>query len=265
MIEAGFFWGNFLQYWGNMLYAVLYLAGLVYFARYGSKLMKQIFVWPFVILLLTAYNPLVMGIVIAKTDWQDRYYRFFWVLPVQILCSYLFAVLIEQQKAVSRKVVVAVFVLCMVLMSGNMPIQKIASQNIYKMDGYILELAKLIEEKKDTEQPVIVCDQNVYYQIRQYDASLIEAVNNSEMSLYGWLDKGDIDSSEQYKSDGNALSMFVRGVEVDPDLIHTIFQQRSVTFFVRNKEYYSQEYMQELDYLYVGSVDGYELYQCVEK
>ena len=112
---------------------------------------------------------------------------------------------------------------------------------------------------------MIVCDQNVYYQIRQYDASLIEAINNIEMSLYGWLDKSDIDINDQYKSDGNALSMFAHGVEVDPDIIHTIFQQRTVMFFIRNKEYYSQEYIQELGYLYVGSVEGYELYQCIEK
>lgn len=264
-IGIDFFLDYFWSYWGNMLYLVLYLGILLYFFKYGSKLMKQIFVWPFIILLLTVYNPLIMGPVLELTGWADRYSRFFWVLPVEILCAYVFATLIERQKNVSNKAVVACLVICIVLMCGDVPIKKIPDENIYKMDNYIIEISELIGEAKTTEQPILVCDRNVYYQIRQYDASLLMAINDLEMSYYGEKQADEIDPSEQYLSGYHAQAMFVRGVEIDAELANLIFQALNVDFFVRNKNYYSDEYMQSLNLSYVGEVEGYEIYRCVHE
>ena len=40
-------------------------------------------------------------------------------------------------------------------------------------------------------------------------------------------------------------------------------ESRNVDFFVRNTDFYSEEYLQQLNIVYVDEVDGYELYRCV--
>jgi hypothetical protein len=264
-IGIEFFYNNFWQYWGGMLYLVLYLGCLLYLGRYGSKWMKQIFVWPFLFLLLTAYNPLIMGPILSLTGWEDRYCRFFWVLPVEILCAYLLAVLIERQKSGGAKTAVILLGICMVLVCGNKTIPEIPDENIYKMDDYILEMSELIDEEKSTEQPIVMFDPNVYYQIRQYNPTLLAALNNVEMCIYTEQSAEEIDKEEQYVSDGNLGSMFVRGVEVDAEQINRLFRERNVEFFVRNKDYYSDEYLQSLALSYVGEVKGYEVYRCTHE
>lgn len=265
VIGIEFFRNYFWRYWGNMLYLILYLGILLYLGRYGSKLMKQIFVWPFIILLITVYNPWVMGPVLELTGWADRYSRFFWMLPVEILCAYILATLIEKQKNAGRKVVVAGFVLCMVFICGNKQIKEIPDENIYKMDNYILEISELIDEERMEEQSVVITDANVYYQIRQYDPTILMAINNTEMNLYGENYNAEIPWEEQYLSQSNACYMFMRGMEIDADIVNEIFAGRNVEFFVRNVDYYSDEYMQNLNLSYVGKTDGYEVYRCVQK
>lgn len=263
MIEIDFFLDIFWKCLGNMPYFILYLGCLLYLGRYGSKLMKQIFVWPFVILLVTVYNPLVMGFVLGMTDWSDRYYRFFWLMPVGILYAYMFATIIDKQQRKDAKFAIVLLVACMVLLCGNTQIKEVPDENIYKMDDYILELSELIEEEKTADQPVVVFDRNVYYQIRQYDATILMAVNNVEMTLYGEKMADELDSEEQYLDQGHAAGLFVRGVEVDANLVNEIFEERNAEFFVRNVDYYSDEYIQSLNLSYVGEVDGYEVYRCM--
>lgn len=265
VIGIDFFLNYFWKYWGNMLYLILYLGILLYLGRYGSKLMKQIFVLPFVILLFTVYNPLIMETVLEVTGWADRYSRFFWLLPVEILCAYMFAVLIERQKNMGSKAAMVCLAACMVLMCGGTLIKKIPDENIYKMDDYILEISELIAKEKVAEQPVIICDRNVYYQIRQYDASLRMAIENTTMTMYGEKQADEIDTAEQSLGRDYAEGMFVRGAEIESETANAIFQEKNVDFLVRNTDYYSDEYMDMLNLLYVGEVEGYEIYRCVNK
>lgn len=44
-----------------------------------------------------------------------------------------------------------------------------------------------------------------------------------------------------------AVSLFVKGVEVDASIMNEIFAERHVDFFVRNTRYYSAEYLQQLE------------------
>lgn len=265
IVGVEFFRDIFWVCMGKMPYFILYLGCVLYLGRYGSKLMKQIFVWPVAILLATVYNPLLMGYVLGMTEWSDRYYRFFWLLPVGILCAYMLATVIEKQKRIDGKAAITLFVLCMVLICGNTQIKEIPDENIYKMDDYILELSELIDRESVEEQPVVITDANVYYQIRQYDPTILMAIYNWEMNLYGENYADEVDLADQYLSRSNACYMFMRGMEIDADIVNAIFAERNVEFFVRNIDYYSDEYMQTLNLSYVGEVEGYEVYRCVQK
>ncbi len=257
-----FYRTTFTNYWWYGLFFVIYLGGLLYIAQKKSSVMKQVFVWPFVILLFTVFNPLVMEPILEMTDWRDRYSRFFWMLPVEFLSAYLLACLIEKQKRVEEKAALVIVVACMVFLCGGSATKMELDDNIYKIDSSVIEVAEMIEKASDKENPVVFYDEALYYWIRQYDASIIAAVNAGEMDKYLWIPGENIDIDEQDEDEGTTLSMFVRGVEIEPETVNRAIENRNVDFFVRNTDFYTDEYLQQLNIVYVDEVEGYELYRC---
>ena len=81
MAEIDFFYQNFWKYWNGALYLVPYLGCLVYLVYKKDKKLMELFVWPFLILLATVYNPFLMRPIIEKMGWEDRYMRFYWLDP----------------------------------------------------------------------------------------------------------------------------------------------------------------------------------------
>ena len=201
----------FINYWWYGLFFVIYLGGLLYIARQKSYVMKQVFVAPFLILLFTVFNPLLMEPILEITDWRDRYSRFFWMLPVEILSAYLLACLLEKQKRAQERAALGVFVVCLLFLCGGSATKIELDDNIYKLDDSVIEVAEMIDAASDKKNPVVFYDEELYYWIRQYDASLIAAVKPAEMDIYRWMEMDDIDVSEQDEDEGTALSMFVRG------------------------------------------------------
>ena len=262
-LNLEFYKVTFTNYWWYGLFFVIYLAALLYIVRQKSAIMKQIFVWPFVILLFTIFNPLVMEPVLQKTNWQDRYSRFFWMLPVEILCAYVLANLIEKQRRSEEKLIMLLFVGCLIFLCTSSNTEMEPDDNIYKLDNSVIEVAEKLKEVSEEENPVVLYDEELYYWIRQYEPSLLAAVKPKEMDLYRWQTVEEIDPTEQYRNKRRALSMFTRGVEVEPKTINWMLKRREIDFFVRNVDFYSDEYLQQLNIEYVDTVDGYEIYRCV--
>ena len=78
----------------------------------------------------------------------------------------------------------------------------------------------------------------MYSSIRQYDPTVIEAVNNTEMVRYMFIDTEELPVDGQYDDHSTAVSLFVKGVEVDASIMNEVFRERQVDFFVRNTQYY---------------------------
>ena len=60
MAEIDFFYQNFWKYWNGALYLVPYLGCLVYLVYKKDRKLTDLFVWPFLTLLVTVYNPFLM-------------------------------------------------------------------------------------------------------------------------------------------------------------------------------------------------------------
>lgn len=181
MAEIDFFYQNFWKYWNGALYLAPYLGGLVYLVYKKDRKLTDLFVWPFLTLLVTVYNPFLMRPIIEKMGWEDRYMRFYWLLPAEFLCAYLLARLMNRKAKREVQFAIGAVVLCMVLLCGSSLVKYIPDENVYKIDSWVIETSELIAETSEKENPVILVDQEMYSSIRQYDPTVIEAVNNTEM------------------------------------------------------------------------------------
>lgn len=72
--------------------------------------------------------------------------------------------------------------------------------NIYKVDNSVVAVAEMIENNTDKENPVILCDAEMYYWIRQYDPKLVIPVTNKIMDLYQFQSPDKIDLAEEKKA-----------------------------------------------------------------
>ena len=243
MAEIDFFYQNFWKYWNGALYLAPYLGGLVYLVYKKDRKLTDLFVWPFLTLLVTVYNPFLMRPIIEKMGWR----------------------LMNRKAKREVQFAIGAVVLCMVLLCGSSLVKYIPDENVYKIDSWVIETSELIAETSEKENPVILVDQEMYSSIRQYDPTVIEAVNNTEMVRYMFIDTEELPVDGQYDDHSTAVSLFVKGVEVDASIMNEVFRERQVDFFVRNTQYYSAEYLQQLDLTYVGAVDGYEVYRCARE
>ncbi|MFR1310472.1 MAG: hypothetical protein ACLSCO_17400 [Gallintestinimicrobium sp.] len=57
----------------------------MYLVYKKDRKLTDLFVWPFLTLLVTVYNPFLMRPIIEKMGWEDRYMRFYWPLPAEFL------------------------------------------------------------------------------------------------------------------------------------------------------------------------------------
>lgn len=155
-----------------------------------------------------------------------------------------------------------VFSLSFIFVRGSTS-EAAVDDNIYKIDDSVIAVADMIEEHKEMENPVVLCDAELYYWIRQYNPAVTNAVTNSVMDIYRFKAADEIDTTEQYESKKKALSMFTRGVEIDVETANELLKKKKVDYFVRNTDYYSDFYLEHLNLEYVDAVDGYELYRCI--
>ena len=82
----------------------------------------------------------------------------------------------------------------------------------------------MIAETSEKENPVILVDQEMYSSIRQYDPTVIEAVNNTEMVRYMFIDTEELPVDGQYDDHSTAVSLFVKGVEVDASIMNEVLE-----------------------------------------
>lgn len=259
-----FYRSIFISCWWYGLFLIIYLGGVIYIANSKSVELKQIFVWPFLIMLVSIFNPFLIEPILQWTGWQNRYDRFSWMLPAELLSAYILAVLIERQKRAEWRAGMTAMTVCLVFLCGGSATEFALDDNIYKIDDSVIEVAEMIDAASEKERPIVFYDEEMYYWIRQYDASIIAGAKRSEMETYRWMVADEIDAAEQYDSEKKAVAMFVRGIEVEPARINKVFESRKIDFFVRNMNFYSEEYLKQLDLVYVDAVEGYELYRCVQ-
>lgn len=261
-----FFYKCFQGYWGDMLYLILYLVSLFLLCRKKSPIMRQIFLWPFIITLLTIFNPFLMDFVLSKLNWRDRYYRFYWIIPVEILCAYMLAVIVAKQKEKENKILVLFLALCIVYLCGSTAIEVKPSENIYKIDNYVIEVSDLIQEDTNKENPIVLYDRELYYKIRQYDPSVIAAVNADYMYLLKDMEEPTVEITERYAAGEAALALLMNcDIEIDADIVNEALKEKNVDYFVRNVDWYSKDYLERLDIELIGKTKEYEVYRYIHR
>lgn len=175
------------QYWGNWWFPLLFLLGLVWTLITHRKQAPVIFVFYTVFLALTVYNPYLVKIIIPKLDFENEYYRFFWILPLIPAVAYYGTRLVFSLKTGAGRALAAAVTAAVVLALG-IPLSGVArdfsaAENLYKVPDDLRAVCDVIHSHSSEENPRVVFDNHLNHIARQYDPSL-ELVLNRNVVLY---------------------------------------------------------------------------------
>lgn len=171
-----FVWICLQKYWGSCLLLILFLAGIVWSLFRHRNREAGIFLFYTVFLLLTAYNPFLVNYIVPKVNFENEYYRFFWMLPVVPGVAYYAVRLIFSVKRFWKKAVL-VLIAAGIMIAVGVPLQGVVEnfaliENVYKVPDDLRVICELIHEDSEAREPRVVFDRKLNTMARQYDPSL---------------------------------------------------------------------------------------------
>lgn len=165
---------SFLQYKGNGMYLALFLLGMLYiYLREKDKKMRLLFLYFPLTVLVVTLNP-IFNKVVGKIFTGSVYWRLFWILPMGITIAYCLIKFVQEQKEKMQKIVVAVSLVIILIISGEtMYSEGVFPKlgNMYKLPDDAVWVAQLIGADEAEDKKALVPDTLAPY-IRQIDANI---------------------------------------------------------------------------------------------
>ena len=147
----------------------------------------------------------------------------------------------------------------LIICCGNPVIIREENWNIYKVDSNVIEISDIIHG--DAEQPSVnvFADITVIPNLRQYDASLTTVLGLADLYFFNKTYEEICDvamSQERY-----LMLMANYNVEIDAELVNSALIREKVDYFIRNKGWFSEEYVESLNMQKIGETSLYEVYK----
>ena len=181
-----FVWQNFQFFMAQskLWYIFPVLMLLVLFAR--KKEYRLLGIYPYLTFLVTVCNPFLIEIAGKLIGLSDRYYRFFWLIPLGLLAGILTAWIVGKIK---WKVVQGVFLAAVaagVVIFGSPAYfsEGAHGYGVRKNDFYITDVVLHVSEefhKHGIKNPKVAYPDWMVYEICQYDPSIISIFAREEI------------------------------------------------------------------------------------
>lgn len=175
----------------NMLYIGIYIVTLSVIIRHKDRLLCQTLALPVILAACTIFNPIFYEYVIKGTSVEGIFGRLFWFCTVFIVDAFALAWTVGKQADVKRLMLALAVCIVAVVAGGGKQILYTESENIYKIPQSIIEIDEKISEEKDEENPTIICNEEVFFYLRQYDPTVITYGNQGYLTETMRRDMGE--------------------------------------------------------------------------
>lgn len=251
-------------YWSDMPYFIFYILAIAYMLR-KRRCEKYVFGYNAIIALLTVFNPIFVLKLVEKLGIINRYYRFYWILPVAIVLSYVFTDIIFSSKKKVEKIIA--FVIIMIVIGeygkGALYDERNKYDNIYKISNETIEVCHIMDECKPEGMDYLKIYNNygLSLEVQSYDASLQPIIGRYQ-AYYGQPSDYDINLAN---TDNDCLLLQIMedyNIDFPVERVRQAFENYRVTFYIRKKTNHTDEYIKELGYDMIGETEEYEVYFC---
>lgn len=249
-----------------MLLFAFFIFSVLYLWRTGSKIEKNIFVYPQVVLFLTVYNPLLAPKLVEIFHIESRYYRFFWLLPVGITAVYFVIKILSKCQETVRRIllaVIAVAVIFLIFKGKNLGVAQMPS-NIYKVDQDILDMSSIINEDRHESQSEVMMNVPLVYYLHAYDPSI-----NSYFSRYNIMQPKENAQITAVSTNEEARLVlqgaFFYGISYDDNLLKEALAMEGIDYIIVGASDETKiNIFGEADCTAIGNTENYIVYKISE-
>lgn len=267
---------NINNYVGSGKIWYLFPILLLVILKFTNKQTRVIGFYPYLIFACTVCNPFIISIVGKKIGLSDRYYRFFWILPLGIMVGCLCAVFVDKIGSRVGKIVVIVGVLITILILGS-PVYNSAfspsymkRENNYFTTDTVIGISRVIHKYSKTE-PIVLYPSEIMYDICQFDANANSYLDRGE--AWAILDEASDEMLDwivadcKYEKIVKYIYVSGRIDKASTELMKEAFGNTGVNFLVLPQSNEALiEYYKDVGCELVGNCDGYDvLYYGTEK
>lgn len=261
-----FVWVCLQNYWGTCLYWILFGTGILWSLLCHRKQESRIFLSYAVFLLLTAYNPFLVSYLVPKIDFENEYYRLFWILPVIPGVAYYAVRLIFAVKKLWGKVLLTLIFSAILAVTGT-PLQGVVqnfalTENIYKVPNDLRAVCDVIHQDSTEAEPRVIFDGSLNSLVRQYDPSL-QLVLHRNAVLYragSTVIDGIDENSDWYFRQKTIMDVLYYDQQVElSDFVYAITGTHT-DYLVVPLSWYNHEYLHEAGCEPIAQTENYIVY-----
>ena len=188
-----FIWQNMQAYLNGKWLWIYILLFIELILIKKSKKWLTYGLYPYIIFALTVCNPLVIEVAGKILGLSDRYYRFFWLVPIAPMVGFCYASLAGKIGKHWINAVVWAIALMSVFILGKPAYSNSAPPYVKRLNEYytwneVIDIAELLHSEGKTN-PKVLYSGWLVYDLRQYDPSIISIIGRNEMEAYNSLDE----------------------------------------------------------------------------
>lgn len=242
-----------------MFLPIIFILCVIYIFFKKDNVWSRCLGIPFVLGVISIYNPYLMSIIINYLGWSERYYRFYWIFPIGIIIA---VVIVDLGYKIERKyfrVFWFILFIALIIKFGNPIIIRTDDWNIYKIDSNVIEISNIIHADASKSSVNVFVDVSLMANLRQYDASLMTVFELPDLLSLENEYEEIVELAMEQKRYLALLANY--NIEIDAKLINNMLIQEKVDYFVRNKSWYSDQYLENLNIEKIGETSVYEIYR----
>lgn len=251
----------FYEYMGSRVWIVLLTISIVYIVIQKEKTTQKTILLVVGCSVLFLFNDVLRKMIGMFID-VASYYRFFWLIPVTMVCAYAMLLFWKKNYKLRYKLLLLILVFGVLFISEGTFWSISTNQfpeNKYLMSDDIWQLSELINKDKNKEVPTVAMPQNIECVYRTYDANIITGIGRTQ---YLYFNNNGYDTENcSYKEEEVLAKLVDANQQQDWFAVKNAIIGQEVDYLVVSKQIDWESYMKNIDCKLVGESNNYELYR----
>lgn len=250
-------------------FVLAYVICLLCFFVIGKDYLDTGFVYPFVFMLLTIFNPFLIIPLSKMIGLLPRIRRLFWLLPVNLVLAFALTWAVFALKKKRLRALLCVAAAVGIICCGSFAIPKMHKlENPYKTSNMVIEISRIIEEDAEENglwKSVLHSDVELL-ELRQYDPSIHSVLRRSDMLDWS-IDPEDEEAVKQVVKSKHVirnLALVSRyGIEIKQSRFLKYIKRARAPYVITEPGRDLDTYLTEAGFEEIGNVNGRRIYRLI--
>lgn len=251
-------------------FLIAYLVCLAGFFVVGREHLSVGFLYPFLFMLVTIFNPFLIVPLAERIGLITRFRRLFWLLPVNLVLAYAFTMLCSLRMRKQARVFLAVVCSVFIVTVGTSAAPYLQlPKNIYKTSNEVMTLSSILAEDAAAtglERRALYSSQYLL-ELRQFDPSIRCVLRRND--LLDWeIDPEDPAAVEAVIHSNHQLHRLALvsryGLRIDREAFLQSARKCAVNYIITDEAMELADYYEAAGYEKIGQAGVFEVYRAGE-